>query len=99
MFGLPEGKLRCLLFVIPAGNLLLQQSISKSQHSIETLNSREATCYRIPDICLVSLDAPHGLIITDPPILCIEILSREDRMTDMIKRSTTTSTWAYPPSG
>ena len=45
-----------------------------------------ATRYRIPDICLVSLDASDELIITSPPILCIEILSREDRMTDMIKR-------------
>jgi Uma2 family endonuclease len=42
--------------------------------------------YRIPDVCVVSIDTPVGLILTSPTILCVEILSREDRMTDMLER-------------
>ncbi len=42
--------------------------------------------YRIPDVCLISRDAPQELIIRTPPVLCIEILSREDRMTEIQER-------------
>lgn len=44
------------------------------------------TSYRIPDISVISLDAPDEAILRTPPLLCIEILSREDRMTDMLER-------------
>jgi Uma2 family endonuclease len=42
--------------------------------------------YRIPDVCLISRDAPEELILRTPPVLCIEILSREDRMTEIQER-------------
>lgn len=35
--------------------------------------------YRIPDIC-VTIGDPGEEVLTNPPILCIEILSPEDRM-------------------
>ena len=41
------------------------------------------TRYRVPDICLVSIDGGDELIIQTPPLLCIEILSREDRIVDV----------------
>ena len=44
------------------------------------------TRYRIPDICFVSRDSPRELIIRTSPVLCIEILSREDRMTEIMER-------------
>lgn len=34
---------------------------------------------RVPDICVLAEDAPHEQVPTVPPILCIEILSEEDR--------------------
>ena len=37
------------------------------------------TRVRIPDVCLVSLDAPLEKVRVTPAILCIEILSPEDR--------------------
>jgi Uma2 family endonuclease len=42
--------------------------------------------FRIPDVCLVRRDAPLEPILHTPPILCIEILSREDRMSDIQER-------------
>lgn len=45
-----------------------------------------ATRYRIPDVSIISRDAPEELILLTPPVLCIEILSREDRMSEMQDR-------------
>ena len=38
------------------------------------------TRYRVPDICVVAGPEPGEQIFTSPPLLCIEILSPEDRM-------------------
>jgi Uma2 family endonuclease len=35
---------------------------------------------RIADICLVSREAPKDQVIVTPPLLCVEILSPEDRL-------------------
>ncbi|MBV9304465.1 MAG: Uma2 family endonuclease [Acidobacteriaceae bacterium] len=41
--------------------------------------------FRVPDITVL-LAAPAGSIITEPPFLCIEILSPRDRMQEMQER-------------
>lgn len=46
------------------------------------------TKYRVPDICLVSLDEPVEQILTRPPLACIEILSPEDTLRRMQERVT-----------
>ena len=38
-----------------------------------------ATRYRIPDVCVVSAEEPIDPILHAPPLLCIEVLSPEDR--------------------
>lgn len=45
-----------------------------------------ATRFRIPDVCILAEDAPKEQIISTPPILCIEILSPEDRMSRYLER-------------
>jgi Uma2 family endonuclease len=42
--------------------------------------------FRVPDICLVSLDEPVEQILTRPPLACIEILSPEDTLRRMQER-------------
>jgi Uma2 family endonuclease len=42
-----------------------------------------ATRFRVPDVCLRRIDAPKEQIIRTPPLLCIEVLSPEDRMSRM----------------
>ncbi len=42
--------------------------------------------FRVPDVCLVSLDQPVEQILTKPPLACIEILSPEDSMRRMQER-------------
>jgi Uma2 family endonuclease len=59
--------------------------------------------YRIPDLSLISLDAPDELILRTPPLLCVEILSREDRMNDILdrvadyRRMGVSATWIINP--
>ena len=42
--------------------------------------------YRVPDLCVVVGTEPDEQIFTQPPFLCIEILSPEDRMSRMQSR-------------
>ena len=50
-----------------------------------------ATRFRVPDICVVAGPRPKDLILKEPPLICIEILSKEDRPGDIQSASTTTS--------
>jgi Uma2 family endonuclease len=40
--------------------------------------------FRVPDICVVVGSRPAEQIFVHPPFLCIEILSKEDRMSDVL---------------
>ncbi len=43
--------------------------------------------YRVADLCVTRLEqTADQLIVREPPLLCIEILSREDRMSEMQER-------------
>jgi Uma2 family endonuclease len=46
----------------------------------------KATRFRVPDVCVVSGDKPQEQILTSPPFLCVEILSKDDRMSEMQER-------------
>jgi Uma2 family endonuclease len=41
---------------------------------------------RIPDLCLLRSDAPKEQVLTTPPLLCVEILSPEDRLPRIARR-------------
>ena len=41
------------------------------------------TRFRVPDICVVAGPEPDEQIFTTPPLVCIEILSRDDRWSDL----------------
>ena len=62
------------------------------------------TRFRVPDICLVSLDQPVEQILTRLPLACIEILSPEDtlrRMQDRIndyRKFGVSSIWILDPA-
>jgi Uma2 family endonuclease len=44
------------------------------------------TRFRVPDVCVVSGTEPTEQILTSPPFLCVEILSKDDRMSEMQER-------------
>jgi Uma2 family endonuclease len=42
--------------------------------------------FRIPDVCVVDRGAPYESVVVTPPLVCVEILSREDRMSEIQER-------------
>ena len=44
-----------------------------------------ATHFRVPDLCVLRGDQEFEPIVRRPPLLCIEILSREDKASDMLE--------------
>lgn len=42
--------------------------------------------FRIPDVCVVLGAKPAEQILTTPPLICVEILSKDDRMSAMQER-------------
>lgn len=44
------------------------------------------TRYRIPDVTVIALPTPDERIVRTPPVLCIEVLSSEDRMARVRER-------------
>ena len=59
----------------PRGRVLTEQRVQV-----------KAARFRIPDVCVLTEDAPREAIIRTPPLLCVEILSRDDRMSDILDR-------------
>jgi Uma2 family endonuclease len=44
------------------------------------------TRFRVPDICVVAGERPDEQVLSKPPLLCIEILSEDDRMSHMLEK-------------
>ena len=42
--------------------------------------------YRVPDVCVTRLGSPPGPILLKPPLICIEVLSPEDSLSDIRPR-------------
>ena len=42
--------------------------------------------YRIPDVCLVTRDHPIEPVLAQPPLICIEVLSKDDTLRAMRER-------------
>ena len=39
--------------------------------------------FRVPDVCVVAGAEPEEQILTTPPLVCIEIMSKDDRWSQM----------------
>lgn len=44
------------------------------------------TRFRIPDICVLAHGTQPTPVYTEPPFLCVEILSKDDAMSSMLER-------------
>lgn len=47
----------------------------------------QATRFRVPDVTVVRADAPREQVLKHPPLMAIEILSPEDRLSRMSERT------------
>ena len=63
-----------------------------------------ATRFRVPDLCVMSADWKRTPIIVEPPLLCIEVLSPDDRFTRIRARCEdyfrmgVPEAWVFDPS-
>ena len=53
---------------------------------VEIRIQTKATRFRVADVCVVAASAPREQILRTPPVLCIEVLSPEDRLVRVEKR-------------
>jgi len=74
-----HSKLQARLIVYLSRLSSNQQLHIVPEQRVQVSRSR----FRVPDVCMVVGPEPHEQILTSPPFLCIEILSRDDRMTEM----------------
>ncbi len=65
---------------------LLEGPGSRPHVFIETRVQVKPSRWRVPDICAYLGDEPDEQIFTQPPFLCIEILSPEDRLSRMMAK-------------
>jgi Uma2 family endonuclease len=42
--------------------------------------------FRVPDVCVISRERPIEQIITHPPVICIEVLSKDDTLRSLQDR-------------
>jgi Uma2 family endonuclease len=52
----------------------------------ETRTQVKPASFRIPDVCLVAADAPFESVLRTPPLLCVEIMSPQDRLNAVRQR-------------
>ncbi|HYL75598.1 MAG TPA: Uma2 family endonuclease [Bryobacteraceae bacterium] len=71
-------------------NLIIYLGTRSKEFEIEVFPEQRMqvsrTRFRVPDVTAVRLPTRDRAIITSPPHLCIEILSKEDTMEDMQER-------------
>jgi Uma2 family endonuclease len=66
--------------------LLLSKNGSDIRVNPELRVQVSAERFRVPDICVMSANAPREQVVRFPPLLCIEILSPEDTLSRMMER-------------
>src|SRR5579859_6684859 len=42
--------------------------------------------FRVPDVCVILAGSPIERIVTHPPLICAEVLSPDDRMSDVLAK-------------
>jgi Uma2 family endonuclease len=70
--------------------ILLYVAIREKQLGVTILQEQRlqvnARHYRVPDLMILAGGKPDEQIITRPPLVCVEVLSPEDRMSRMNKK-------------
>jgi Uma2 family endonuclease len=42
--------------------------------------------FRIPDVCVLHANAPYEQVVMSPPLICVEILSKDDSFSSIVER-------------
>jgi len=63
---------------------LLLRRLRTVKSFIETRVQTSATIYHVPDVCAYGKE-PEESVFTQPPLLCVEVLSPQDRMSRVMR--------------
>ena len=74
------------LQVLLAGYFLNKEKLWAIQGVVEQRIRVSPTRVRIADLALLRADAPRERVTQTPPVLCIEVLSRKDRLSRVERR-------------
>jgi Uma2 family endonuclease len=78
----PHSLLQLILGSMFLANLEIWDALPMPEQRVQISPTR----YRIPDICVVRRSDPADAIVRHAPLLCVEILSREDRLPELQER-------------
>ena len=78
----PHATIQGFLAYIFRLNRQAWQIVSLPEQRVQT----SARHYRVSDICVVRRETPFEAIVQTAPLLCVEILSRDDRMSEIQER-------------
>lgn len=78
----PHGLLQGILFSIFQANRRIWGLLPLLEQRVQT-RSRN---FRIPDLCLVRPTDSSDVIVRNAPVLCVEILSKDDTLSQMQER-------------
>jgi Uma2 family endonuclease len=78
----PHARLQLIVGTIFEVHSDPWQVVAMTEQRVQVSSMR----YRVPDICVVRATDPDDPIVVVPPLLCIEIVSSEDRFTRLQER-------------
>ncbi len=78
----PHAYLQTIIASIFHGNRKSWRVRILTEQRLQVYSDR----YRIPDLCVLRNTDPKDLIVSFPPLLCIELLSREDTFIELQDR-------------
>ena len=90
-----HGHLQGLLIVLLSGALrCLGYRITP-----ETRSQLEADNFRLPDIAVFGPDQPFQVVPTEPPVIAVEIISKDERYSEILQKLEDYRSWACDTSG
>jgi Uma2 family endonuclease len=79
----PHGRLQTLIAAY-----LLQHERQWQIHTVVEVRLKiRARKYRVPDVMVLPPAASYPMLIEEPPLLCIEVVSPDDNLADLVIRA------------
>jgi Uma2 family endonuclease len=95
----PHGRLQTLI----AGYLLERERPWQIHVVVEVRLKIRTRKYRVPDVMVLRAASSYPAVIEEPPLLCIEIVSPDDKLPDLVIRAGdyltmgVPTTWIFDP--
>lgn len=78
----PHSSVQSMITIIFGQNRREWRLVPLTEQRVQVSTTR----FRVPDICVIRADDPDETILHTPPLLCVEVLSPEDRFSRVMAR-------------